>query len=256
MLNHIAVILRGHVRTWKFIYPYVFEFYDSLAYKVDYYFVSIQGCQENTNIFGIFEGRHLEQCLLLRPSKDFTDSYKNSSYYSYMILPYKKRREKEVKYDLVIDSRPDVIPLIRKNVPIIKPEPNILYTTQFDLHHNVRYQEKDIAVADWFFASTSEVYDQMSHRWIEENDQTNQITVRTYAEKCGFHVNRLPYARAFMARPNIIDAILPDGTLDHDKLSPLCANWVNVPVEEKKRIMEKNNIPFENYMTGASTCSI
>lgn len=255
MLNHIAVILRGQVRTWKFIYPYAFDFYDSLAYKVDYYFISIQGSQENTNIVGSFEGRHLETCLLLMPPRDFNDSYRSSSYYSYMIVPYKQRREKEVKYDLVIESRPDVIPILKKNVPIIKPEPNILYTTRFELHHNHRYGEKDIAIGDWFTASTSEVFDQMSHRWIEENDQSNQITARTFAEKCGFHVNQLPYVRSFIARPNITEAILPDITLDHDKLNPLCAEWAIISREEKIKIMEKNNIPFENYMTG-TTCSI
>lgn len=256
MLNHIAVILRGHVRTWRFICPYAFDFYDKLAYNVDYYFVSVQGCQEYTNIFGIFEGRHLETCLLLEPTNDFSDSYRTSSYYSYMILPYKKRREKQVKYDLVIDSRPDVIPLLKENMPIIRPEENILYTTGFELHHNYRYNEKDIAINDWFFMSTSEVYDQMAQRWIEMNDQGNQITIRTFAEKSGYSVNRIPHVRAVMARPNIVEAIKEDGSLDSDKLGPLCAEWVLLSKEEKIRICELNHIPLPNYMTGSNTCSI
>lgn len=256
MLNHIAVILRGHVRTWRWVQKYAFEFYDKIAHNVDYYFISWQGCEENTNIVGSFEGRHLEKCLLLAPNSDFPDSYKSPAYTSYMMIPYKKQREKYVQYDMVIDTRPDVIPLLQKNASIIKPEPNILYTAGYELHTNPVYNTPDIAVKDWFFASTSEVYDQMAHRWIAKNDQTNQITIRTYAEEYGFYVNKLPYVRAFMARPNITEAIRPDGSLDTDQLSPLCANWVNLSSEEKINIMAKNDIPLNNYQTGSSTCTI
>lgn len=256
MLNHIAVILRGHTRTWKLIYPYCFDFYEKIANKVDYYYVSWQGAQHHTNIQETFKGRHLEKLLLLTPSPDFDNSFQNPSYNSYMILPYKHQREKKVRYDLVIDTRPDVIPVLQKNTPIISPEPNILYTTQFELQHNFRYNELDIAVSDWFMASTSEVYDVMATRWTENNDQSTQITIRTFAEKNNIFVNRLPYVKAFMARPNITEAFNPDQSLDTDQLSPLCSVWCNMPREEKISYCERYNIPIYNYDTGSATCSI
>jgi hypothetical protein len=256
MLNHIAVILRGHTRTWKLIYPYCFDFYEKIASKVDYYFVSWQGSQHNTNIVETFNGRHLEVLLLLTPTPDFDNSFQNASYSSYMVLPYKHKREKSVKYDLVIDSRPDVIPVLQKNKTIIAPEPNILYTTQFELQHNFRYNELDIAVSDWYMCSTSEIYDIMATRWAETNDQSTQITIRTFAEKNNLFVNRLAYAKAFMARPNIIEAIRPDQTLDTDQLSPLTSSWYNMSRDEKIAYCERQNIPLYNYMTGSATCSI
>ena len=38
-LKHIAVVLRGHVRTWNFCAPKVFDFYNQIAEDVDYYFI-------------------------------------------------------------------------------------------------------------------------------------------------------------------------------------------------------------------------
>ena len=56
--NHIAVVLRGHVRTWHFIYPLVFKFYESIAENVDYYFITWD--TSNTNgIEETFEGKNL-----------------------------------------------------------------------------------------------------------------------------------------------------------------------------------------------------
>ena len=39
-MKNIAVVLRGHVRTWHFNAPKVFEFYNSIADNVDYYFTT------------------------------------------------------------------------------------------------------------------------------------------------------------------------------------------------------------------------
>ena len=40
MLNNIAVVLRGQYRTWGYVHPVVFDFYDKIAKNVDYYMVT------------------------------------------------------------------------------------------------------------------------------------------------------------------------------------------------------------------------
>lgn len=255
MLNHIAVMLRGHIRTWRWIYPYVFEFYDKLAYNVDYYMITHQGSQHNTNVYGSFEGRNLIACAFMKPTSDFANSYQNAAYLAYLLLPYKHQREKTVKYDMIFDSRPDVIPVLKPNTHIHKAEPGILYTTQFDLHHNYKYGYYDLAIEDWFLASSSEVYDKMAERFIADNEQSNQITIRTWAENQGFTVNKLNYVRAFMARPNITEAII-DGKLDIDKISYLAHVWTNLSSEEKIDMLNKKLISIDDYNTGSGTCSI
>ena len=39
-MKNIAVVLRGHVRTWHFNAPKVFDFYNEIADNVDYYFIT------------------------------------------------------------------------------------------------------------------------------------------------------------------------------------------------------------------------
>ena len=39
-MKNIAVVLRGHVRTWRFNAPKVFDFYNEIADNVDYYFIT------------------------------------------------------------------------------------------------------------------------------------------------------------------------------------------------------------------------
>lgn len=255
MLNHIAVILRGHVRTWRWIYPYVFNFYDKLAYNVDYYFVSWQGSELNTNIAGSFEGKNLIAYQLIKPNTDINFSYLSAAYMSHLMLAYKHKREKSVKYDMVIDSRPDVLPFFRPNRHIFKPEPNILYTPHFELHFNYRTNYYDIAIADWFLASTSKVHDVMCERFIEPNDQSNQITVRTFAEDQGFYVNALPYVSPIMCRPTISEAVA-NNNVTIEFAYETSHRWASMSREDKVKLLEEKNIPFMDYETGSGTCSI
>lgn len=256
MLNHIAVLLRGHVRTWKIIYPYVFDFYESIARNVDYYFITWQGSQATTNLYGTFKGRVLSGCVFLQPNTDFaSDSYKSSSYLAYMLLPYKHAREQHITYDMVFDSRPDVIPILRKNKFLFPAEENTLYTTSFDLHINQRTNFYDVAVQDWFFACSSKVYDKMAERFIVHNDQGVQVTIRDFAERNGINVNSLSWARAFMARPNITD-IIKDGILDYDRLNQSISEWMLYDSDKKLEYIFRNGIVKTDYITGSQTCSI
>lgn len=256
MLNRIAVMLRGHVRTWKFIYPEVFEFYESIAKNVDYYFITWRGSQASTNITATFEGRILAANVSIMPTTDFSmDSYKASSYLAYMLLPYKRAREKTVTYDMVFDSRPDVVPVLDKSKHIFLPNENTFYTTSFDLHFNQKTRFYDVAVQDWFFGSTSKVYDIMAQRFITDNEQGVQITIRSYAESNGLHVNMLPYVKAYMARPNVTD-IMSDGRIDVSYLGTQMSNWMLLDSQSKLDYCAKNNIVQSDYETGSQTCSI
>ena len=61
--KNIAVVLRGHVRTWHFNAPKVFDFYDSIAENVDYYFITWDS--SNTDrIEGTFKDQNLIHTLM------------------------------------------------------------------------------------------------------------------------------------------------------------------------------------------------
>jgi len=256
MLNHVAVLLRGHVRTFRTIYPYIFEFYKKIAKNVDYYFITWHGSQVNTNTSVIFKDENLIAEVYLQPNVDHgADSFKSSSYLAYMLLPYKHAREKDVHYDVVFDTRPDVIPVLLPNRPIFVPEENTLYTTQFDLHQNFRYNFYDVAVQDWFMAMSSKVYDRMAERFICYNDQGVQVAIRSYADENNIRVNTMPYM-GYMARPNIIDCMENDKLVADVNYNQKISEWLDMPSDRKIEYCMKLGIPLTDYQTGSRTCSI
>lgn len=257
MLNHIAVVLRGHVRTFRVIYPHIFEFYKKIAKNVDYYFITWQGSQVNTCCPEIFKNENLIAEIHLENSKDFgVDSYKSSSFLNYMILPYKHQREKHVQYDIVFDTRPDVIPIFLADKPEFDPDPNTLYTTSYDLHNNFRYNYYDVAIQDWFMAMSSKVFDQMAERFIILNDQGVQITIRTYAQDNNIHVCTMPF-QGYMVRPNIYECIKDDKlTIDEIDFNQKISEWISTPREKKLELIDKLLIMHGDYETGSMTCSI
>ena len=65
-MKNIAVILRGHFRTWDYNHKEAFKFYESIAENVEYYFVTWQ--LENMfskRITDSFQDLFEQMCLIL-----------------------------------------------------------------------------------------------------------------------------------------------------------------------------------------------
>lgn len=248
MMNHIAVIFRGHIRTWHLIKNLSLPIYDKLAKNVDYYFVTWH--LPNFGVADIledFNNRNLVKMELVPVLPNFYNSWYGSSWLPYNILPYKRLREKTLKYDAVIDTRPDVLPWLDPTKTILKPEDNIVYTTQLELHHNYHTELNDIAIQDWFLIMKSEVYDIMSQRFIMTNEAGSQVSYRLFAESEGFSISTLDYIQALIARPNL--GILSQADEDFDYLRFVSSNWVNLTREEKIEYAQKYNVRVEDYDT-------
>jgi len=248
MMNHIAVILRGHHRTWNLICDYTLSSYERLAKNVDYYVVSWDIPYTSTkHVTDTFTGRNLIKYVRVPIIDTYYNSYYSSCWLPYNILPWKRQREKTVTYDAVIDSRPDIAVKVLKNKAIIKPEENCLYTTGIELHDNVCTSKKDIAVSDWFFISTSHVYNIMAERFIFPDSAGTQITQRLYAEKEDISVCTLDYVRTFIARPNIINLELNDKTFRD--ISVKSREWTNLTRDERRQYAKAANVREEDYST-------
>lgn len=255
MMNHIAVILRGHPRTWHLISDHTLRNYDKLAKKVDYYFVTWFIPNTSTvDITNSFKGRNLINFVAVPIIKEYYNSYYSSCWLPYNILPYKRQREKTVKYDAVIDSRPDVAVQVIHNRYIVKPEENCLYTTQLELHHNWATSKKDIALSDWFFMSTSRVYDIMAERFTFHDNSGTQITHRLFAERENINICTLDYIETFLARPNIYNMELNDTTFL--SVSYESKKWGNFSREERKKFAQFANVREEDYNTNCLHAAI
>jgi|TARA_R110000823_G_scaffold192883_1_gene324454 hypothetical protein len=290
-LKHIAVVLRGHVRTWNFCAPKVFDFYNQIAEDVDYYFI-VWDTSNTEGIKETFKDQNLIHYQIVSHTFDTSELSKGDmlgKYYNAhlgppfmqtLIIPHKKQREKELgyTYDAIFDSRPDVLP-IRKHIlhgkdtgsyiPFVKPEYNSVYVTGLELQTNQSEQsgsksgKKDIAIQDWFLYMGSNEFEQMAQRYhpdrhvyTDDNGPGTQIELREYAEVNNLFICTSDWVRAFMMRPSVYRLDWLDSK-DDSELITTANLWQDLDRDEKIALCERYGISLSDYMdTPSITCKI
>jgi len=289
-MKNIAVVLRGHVRTWHFNAPKVFEFYDSVAENVDYYFIT----WDSSNTDGIeetFKDKTLIHFQIMPHTLDnaimskgefhgrWYNGHLGPAYMNSLILPHLRRQEKKInkKYDAIFDSRPDVLPIRQKilfgnqtggYVPITAPQPNSIYITGLELQESMStispYRgQKDIAVQDWFFYMGSDEFETLNLRYHKDNfihklDQGpgTQIELREYIKDKNMFLCIQDWSRGYMMRPNVFRLDWLDSK-DLTTILDTNREWPNLLKDEKIENCERYNIALSDYMDTASiTCKI
>lgn len=112
MLKKIAVILRGHKRTWEYTKQTIFNFFADKAEVVDYYVSWWRtGSATYESINNDFIGKRLKACKLTDEIRQYCDPFYSPSFLSNLLI--KDIAEEELSsgqcYDLIIETRPDVI---------------------------------------------------------------------------------------------------------------------------------------------------
>lgn len=263
MMDHIAVMLRGHIRTFNYTHELLFNFFEKIAKNVDYYMATWRPSSTFLSPTSYLNNRNLVAYTNLHVTGDYYDAWKSPSFLSLSLLPFKKQREKTVTYDAVFDTRFDVAPFINQNTingrkvdkSILKPRPNTVYTHRFELHKNNVTQQLDIAVADWFFMMDSPTYDRMIERITAHDHYGNQIGYFKFAQTNNINVNVCDFVYPIMVRPDMVhnDKRLPNlSVLLHQQI----AHWDKRSYYDKLQILEENKICIFDYVTDAQTCSI
>lgn len=255
MMKHIAVVLRGHIRTWNIIYQDVFDFYDSIAEKVDYYFVtwSIPNFDFTPTKLR-FAGKELVEFMILPKTQIWYTSWYGPSLMTYMIRPYMEQRMKSVKYDAIFETRPDVAAKLRPYHYIPEPEENKLYVSQIEIHVSNLTKKKTVALTDFWFMSNYDVFKKMSERFITPPIHGNQVDYRLHADKENIGINILS-VETILARPNC--HTLKGSIRDRfSELYDLHESWSRMPSEQKVLICNQQNVNVIDYMTTSITCKI
>jgi len=257
MMDHIAVVLRGHIRTWNMIHKDVFEFYDNLAKNVDYYFVTwALPNYDFTHIKKTFADRNLIDLVIIPKVQIWYTSWYGPSIMTYMLRPYMEQRLKDVRYDAVFETRPDVAVRFRENGKLPYPEKNKLYVVNIESHVSNYTKKKTIALTDFWFMSDYEVYKKMSERFIMYPYHGNQVDYRIYAEKEGIGINTLVNdVETILTRPNCNDL---HGHMKErfTELYQLHHEWHILSSEEKIRMCYSYGVNVVDYMTTSITCKI
>jgi hypothetical protein len=262
--NHIAVILRGQVRHWHYLSPAVFKFYDDIATNVDYYFVTWNYGFE-TRVEESFLGRNLVKYLEVDITNNYGSSWTGSAWLNYNIVPYKRIREKTVKYDAVIDTRPDVIPYLHPDKTILPIDENMLYTNAFN--YMITEPKEDtynyLGMQDHFFVMSSKVFDVYSQRYIHPATSYGcHSDIVRFCNNENINVGLISWCDARISRPNAIDII--DSPFDHFKLTPeggmywsiIQQRWMAATSEEKLGYLTRQGIDQRNYETNSLCAKI
>lgn len=284
-MKHIAVVLRGHVRTWHFNAPKVFEFYDEIADNVDYYFTTWD-TSNTDDVKETFNKRNLIHYQIISANLEGGDSINDiGKYYNghigpafmnTLILPYKRLREKELdqKYDCIFDTRPDVIPQRIKyiwgdkagmSIEIIPPTKDTVYTTGLELQTNLSdiKQGTDIAIQDWLLYCDSDTFEKTTLRYhankylyAMDNGPGTQIELREYITANDMHICVSDCIQAFMTRPNVFTLDWKDQK-DKSSIIETSGKWPALSSQIKTDICERYGISLSDYVdTPSITCKI
>lgn len=257
MYNNIAVILRGHVRNWHVIYPYVFQFYESLAHNVDYYFYTWKS-KYSSEVSNTFYGKNLVSFYEFEQTTQLSTSWRGPAYLNYMALHFMTPKHNQNPYDIIIDSRPDV--LTRLKTPeygLMVHEDKKVYVPYIEMHTCQKENKLSVAIADHFIIFKDlKIIDKLSHRMYYESIHGNQVGLRKLIEQNNYGINTIRNVDSRITRPNIA---LMNGDVNTllDNNNDLQLEWsMKLTTEEKIKICEENHIDPKDYHTYSSLAKI
>ncbi len=254
-MNNLAVILRGHSRSWPIIHKHAFEFYESLAYNVDYYFVTYKLDDYDYNhIKETFKDKNLIKFLLVptenRAGNQNTmyNSWFGPAYLVYRILPYMRQRLKHVNYDAIIDTRPDVLCRMKENLTPLLPVPNTLHTHKLEIHTRHDTKDPEVVLADHFFMYDFETCLKLADRHTVLCPYGNHIQYRMFLEEENIELNTIDWVEAYITRPNV-DKLINDNIIERmGECYTLFEEWGHYSSNEKIEYCEKYNIALNDYV--------
>ena len=122
--KRIAVIYRGHLRTWNYVKNVNFSSFEKISRKVDYYFVTWNLPYDHDAVQNDFKNKNLIKYLKIDVDKKYYNFDIGSRWLGYNIAPFKTQQENDFSYDAVFDLRPDILFLINNKNKLITLEEN------------------------------------------------------------------------------------------------------------------------------------
>jgi hypothetical protein len=254
MLGNIAVILRGHVRTWHLIYKNVFEFYETIAKNVDYYWFTWD-TDKDYMMRNSFIGRNLVAYHTFNNAPFFQNSWRSAAYLNYMALYFIKENNKQKPYDAIIDTRPDVLSELGYGQFKIT-EPKKVLVTNLEVHNCLKTKKRELAIPDHFIVYPDiELLEKMCSRMYSEADSGNQVELVKLIYKHGYQIQTCQNIESRIIRPNLANYFNIHEPLNTSevlkKYSEMQHNWMNeLTPEEKIKICRNLHVDVNDYDSG------
>jgi hypothetical protein len=257
MMKNIAVVLRGHIRTWKYNAPVVFDFFDNISENVDYYVYSwaTPGLKMNT-IRETFQSaektpKHTEYVV---PQPEKYTSWSGPAFLATLAAPYIRQEHRQNPYDAVFETRFDTLTTLVPGIPVTPISPNTWYTNCFTNLVD-RFGNRNVGMKDHFLAGDVETYCTMADRIIIPSAATKEchVDMLQFAQKNGIKVsNSLPYVNTMMSRPSdryrVRDPFMwaDPHSIDTDHTIP---EWHDATLFERIDMLTHSDIEWSDYIT-------
>jgi len=243
-LKRIAVVIRGHRRTWEYTKSHMFEFFDQVADTVDYY---VQVWYSNASLGNV---SNMPQDFKNRNLKHFEISHDSTLYDAFLGPPYlssktiEKRFEQEKlngRYDAVFDTRPDVIfKLIGEPTA---PAPWSVGSTRV-LPRGKPWGglEDHVFVMD---SGTHLVWNQRQH--YKSVSEDGHLKLLTWAEMHNLTPFQANWFLCKIVRPNVYKFDYHDNY--HDQIHNIERLWQASTPEEKFKMLQESGVNGDEYLT-------
>lgn len=243
--KNLAVFYRGHLRTWKYVKDVNFSIFQSIADNVDYYFTTWnEPYLDIKDLENDFKNRNLIKILTLEKDNIHFNPWFSTPWMIHNILPFKAEREKTVKYDAVIDIRPDVM-IYRATPENLIPN---TYYTKFEAYY---HEWSDLGVSDICTIVTSETFDKLAGKLNFEIDCHPEPHLRNFLLHKDIKIIVSPIIGATIIRPITVDKIkdpfeiLKLGDIGQKFMD---AEWQRYNLNDRLSYMEKYNINYLDYV--------
>lgn len=247
-MNSIAVVFRGHLRTWNFCKHVLLSQFSKLATNVDFYF-SIWNTKTINTIETDCKDYNLKEIILFPISSNYYLKHQSISWLSHNIAESREFQNNRSTYDAVIDTRPDILPCFVDINKIFYPESNTVHTEFADNNR----------ISDLLFLFDTRVFEIFSRRHIDINDYLHKHNLDIHVSLHHWcHENKLiPDKKVSefwynqIIRPDILDYYSSANHLMNLN-SPrnhlaLCKNWNFLPDIKKQEDMKKHGIDPTDY---------
>jgi hypothetical protein len=253
-MHQIAVCLRGEVRNWNYTKDAVFKFYEGIALSVDYYYATWDVPYINQDELNVsFAGQELIQGVLC-PSGN--DRRRWGSRLGPAFLSSNIKLNK--KYDLVIDTRFDSVPIRRPNAMISLPDDAEIQTAYLRIDNvwetggtNDRWAIMQQDTFNQFNNRLPLLYESWKSRLTQETHPTmNEMELERVLKKINISPIPCTWMDNFLVRPSIID-IFPKSTnitmVDYATVHENINFWDSLTSNQKIDYCTKQSIHIKDY---------
>lgn len=266
MFKKIAVVLRGHVRTWHYINQSVFKNYSNISESVDYYFVTWYFPElDSDKIINSFRGQNLKKFVSVIPKKQYYNGGNGPSYLVNHVLDDIMSEN----YDAVIDTRPDILPVFTEKFSLEIKE-KLVWAVWDNKPTEIGIGNGGIGIDDtiqMMTKNTFEIYCRKhklsdKHLTLRRNVELNKlyhiswhVELKKYynlsnnIQTRGISDEKIQGWHAwYIVRPNMLEHFPKDGNfLKHPKnLWKIWSSWEYLPLYERQLLTSKYNIlPYD-----------